>query len=156
LFVRVVASETLRNGGYSAVPTWEAPPEPPEGRFYLLSGKVAQHTQFATQNNAYLNEVDYNTRDLWMHPSAADKRGIKSGDTVLVKSQAGQVEIKVWLTEGIRPDCVYMAPGYGHASKGLKKAYKRGVSSSLVHVTVTDPISGGQALTQTFVTVEKA
>ncbi len=151
-----IASETLRNGGYSAVPTWEAPPEPPEGRFYLLTGKVAQHTQFATQNNAYLNEVDYNTRDLWMHPSAAAKRGIKTGDTVLVKSQAGEVEIKVWLTEGIRPDCVYMAPGYGHASKGLKKAYKRGVSSSLVHVTVTDPISGGQALTQTFVTVEKA
>jgi len=68
----------------------------------------------------------------------------------------GQVEVRVWLTEGIRPDCVYLAPGFGHRSRGLKIAYDRGVSSSDLHVTYTDPISGGQALTQTFVTVERA
>ena len=40
--------------------------------------------------------------------------------------------------------------------KGLKTAYGLGASDSAVHVTYTDPISGGQALSQTFVTVEKA
>jgi thiosulfate reductase/polysulfide reductase chain A len=151
-----LASETLRNAGFSPVPTWEAPPEPPEGRFYLLTGKVGQHTQFGTQNNAYLNEVDYHTRDLWMNPVAARERGIRDGDVVRVTSDIGEVEIRVWVTEGIRPDCVYMAPGYGHQSRGLKIAYGKGVSSSDLHVTYTDPISGGQALTQTFVAVERA
>lgn len=151
-----IASETLRRAGFSAVPVWEAPPEPPAGRFYLLTGKVGQHTQFATQNNAYLTEVDYHTHDLWMHPSAAAERDIRDGDLVRVASDVGEVEITVWVTEGIRPDCVYMAPGFGHTSKGLKKAYGRGANASRVHVTYTDPVSGGQALTQTFVTVEKA
>ena len=151
-----LASEALRNAGFPAVPTWEAPPEPPQGRFYLLTGKVGQHTQFATQNNAYLHEVDYHTQDLWMHPTPAAERGIADGDTVRVRSDVGEVTIRVWLTEGIRPDCLYMAPGYGHHSRGLKIAYNKGSSSSDLHVTYTDPASGGQALTQTFVTVERA
>jgi len=60
------------------------------------------------------------------------------------------------VTQAIRPDCVYLTPGYGHISKGLKTAYGIGVSDSSLHVTYTDPISGGQALSQTFVTVQKA
>ena len=39
---------------------------------------------------------------------------------------------------------------------GLKTAYNVGASDSDLHMTFTDPVSGGQALTQTFVTVEKA
>ncbi|MCC7209298.1 MAG: molybdopterin-dependent oxidoreductase [Anaerolineae bacterium] len=151
-----IASETLRNAGYSAVPTWEAPPEPSAGRFYLLTGKVGQHTQFATQNNPLLTQVDYHTRDLWMHPSAARERSINDGDRVRVTSNVGEVEVSVWVTEGIRPDCVFLAPGFGHASKGLLKAFERGANSSILHETFTDPVSGGQALTQTFVTVERA
>jgi thiosulfate reductase/polysulfide reductase chain A len=150
-----IASETLRKAGFSAVPVWEAPPEPQAGRFYLLTGKVAQHTQFATQNNAYLQEVDYHSRDLWMNPKAAAERGIKDGDLVKVTSDVGEVQVNVWVTPGIRPDCVFLAPGFGHASRGLKKAYNRGANASIVHVTHTDPVSGGQALTQTFVTVER-
>lgn len=48
-----------------------------------------------------------------------------------------------------------MTPGFGHLSKGLKTAYGVGASDSVIHETYTDPISGGQALTQTFVTVKK-
>jgi thiosulfate reductase/polysulfide reductase chain A len=58
-------------------------------------------------------------------------------------------------TEAIRPDCVYLTPGYGHLSKGLTTAFGVGASDSALHVTYTDPISGGQALSQTFVTVKK-
>ena len=48
-----------------------------------------------------------------------------------------------------------MTPGYGHLSKGLTTAFGRGASDSVLHVTYTDPASGGQALSQTFVTVRK-
>ena len=34
-------------------------------------------------------------------------------------------------------------------------AYAQGASSSDQHLTYTDPVSGGQALSQTFVTVQK-
>jgi thiosulfate reductase/polysulfide reductase chain A len=49
-----------------------------------------------------------------------------------------------------------MTTGFGHHSKGLRTAYQVGASDSDLHVTYTDPISGGQALSQTFVSVKKA
>jgi thiosulfate reductase/polysulfide reductase chain A len=49
-----------------------------------------------------------------------------------------------------------MNQGFGKISLGLTTAYGLGASDSDVHTTVTDPVSGGQALTQTFVKVEKA
>jgi thiosulfate reductase/polysulfide reductase chain A len=150
-----VYSETLANAGYSAWPAWEEPPAPDSDEFYLLTGKVGQHTQTATQNNLFLHEVEDAPR-LWLHPRAAEPRGIADGDRVRVTSPVGQVVLEAHVTEGIRPDCVFMAAGYGHLSKGLRTAYGRGASDSDLHVTYTDPVSGGQALTQTFVRIEKA
>jgi thiosulfate reductase/polysulfide reductase chain A len=49
-----------------------------------------------------------------------------------------------------------MVTGFGHVSKGLRTTFNKGVSDSDLHETFTDPISGGQALTQTFVKVYKA
>ena len=150
-----IASETLRKAGQPAVPEWQEPPQPEAGRFYLLTGKVGQHTQFATQNNQWLHQV-YPDNPLWIHPTAAAERGLTDGDIVTVKSDVGAVQIAISVTEGIRPDCVWMTQGFGKISQGLKTAYGVGASDSDVHATVTDPVSGGQALTQTFVTVEKA
>jgi thiosulfate reductase/polysulfide reductase chain A len=75
---------------------------------------------------------------------------------VEIASTVGKAHIILLATEAIRPDCVYMTPGNGHLSKGLKTAYGVGASDSALHLTYTDPISGGQALSQTFVTVKKA
>jgi len=149
-----IASETLRNAGYPAVPAWQEPLRPPADQFYLISGKVAQHTQTTTQNNLWLHEL-YPRNVLWIHPTPAAERSIHSGDKVRLTSDVGQIEIKAWVTEGIRPDCVFTTQGFGKFSKGLRTAYGEGVSNSDVHVTFTDPISGSQALTQTCVTVEK-
>ena len=149
------ASETLRKSKQPAVPTWIEPPAPEAGKFYLLTGKVGQHTQFATQNNLWLHQV-YPENELWLNPKAAVERGIANGDLVKVTSDAGSVKIIVKVTEGIRPDCVWMSQGFGKISMGLKTAYGMGASDSDLHVTFTDPVSGGQALSQTFVTVEKA
>ena len=150
-----IASETLRKAGQPAVPTWLEPPALPSDRFYLLTGKVGQHTQFATQNNQWLHQV-YPENSLWIHPQAAAARGINNGDTVKVSSDTGTVEITATVTQSIRPDCVYMTQGFGKISKGLQVAYGVGASDSDLHMTFTDPVSGGQALTQTFVRVEKA
>ena len=150
-----VYSETLAKAGFSPWPTWEEPPAPGENEFYLLTGKVAQSTQFATQNNQLLHKYSDEPR-LWMNAKVAAEKGLADGDWVEVTSKVGKTHILLQATQAIRPDCVYMTPGYGHLSKGLKTAYGIGASDSALHVTYTDPISGGQALSQTFVTVKKA
>jgi len=150
-----VYSETLKNAGFSPWPTWEEPPIPKEAEFYLLTGKVAQHTQFGTQNNQLLHKYSDEPR-LWMNTKTAVKMGLEDGDWVEITSQVGTAHSLLLATEAIRPDCVYLTPGYGHLSKGLKTAFGVGASDSALHVTYTDPISGGQALSQTFVTVKKA
>jgi thiosulfate reductase/polysulfide reductase chain A len=149
-----VYSETLANAGFSPWPTWEEPPYPKENEFYLLTGKVGRHTQFATQNNRLLNKYQ-DEPGMWMNPEAASKLNLVDRDLVEVTSEVGKVNIILKVTEAIRPDCVFLAPGYGHLSKGLTTAYGVGASDSVLHVTYTDPISGGQALSQTFVTVKK-
>ncbi len=150
-----VYSETLKNAGFSPWPTWEEPPMPNEDEFYLLTGKVAQHTQFGTQNNQLLHKYSEDPR-LWMNTKTAGKMGLEDGDWVEVTSKVGKAHTILLVTEAIRPDCVYLTPGYGHLSKGLKTAFGIGANDSALHVTYTDPISGGQALSQTFVTVKKA
>ncbi|MBK7896448.1 MAG: molybdopterin-dependent oxidoreductase [Candidatus Promineifilaceae bacterium] len=145
-------SETLDRAGFNAVPTWEEPPRPPSGKFYLLTGKVGRHTQFGTQNNQLLNKYQDEPR-LWMNVNTAQALGLADNDLVKVTSDVGEVNIKLWATEAIRSDCVYLTPGFGHLSKGLTTGYGVGASDSVLHVTYTDPVSGGQALSQTFVSV---
>jgi thiosulfate reductase/polysulfide reductase chain A len=148
-------SNTLSAVGFPGVPTWEEPPQPAEGQFYLLTGKIATSTQFGTQNNQLLHKYSEEPR-LWMNATTAAEKGLEDGDWVEVTSEVGQLHTRLLATEAIRPDCVYMTPGYGHLSKGLKTAFGVGANDSVCHVTYTDPISGGQALSQTFVTVKKA
>ncbi|MBE3117553.1 MAG: molybdopterin-dependent oxidoreductase, partial [Candidatus Atribacteria bacterium] len=150
-----VYSETLKNAGFSPWPIWEEPPQPAEGQFYLLTGKVAQQTQFGTQNNKLLHKYSDEPR-LWMNTKVATEKGLADGDWVEVTSEVGKANVRLLATQAIRLDCVYLTPGYGHLSKGLTTAFGIGASDSVLHVTYTDPISGGQALSQTFVTVKKA
>jgi len=150
-----IYSETLAKAGFSPWPTWEEPPHPEPGQFYLLTGKIAQATQFATQNNQLLHKYSDEPR-LWMNADTAADMNLEDGDWLEVSSMVGKINVRLNATQAIRPDCVYMAPGYGHLSQGLTTAFGIGASSSVLHVTYTDPISGGQALSQTFVTVRKA
>jgi thiosulfate reductase/polysulfide reductase chain A len=148
-------SDTLAKAGFAGLPTWEEPPAPKDGQFYLLTGKSARQTQFGTQNNLLLHKYDDEPR-LWMNAKTASGQGLRDGDLVEVTSDVGKIYVKLLATEAIRPDSVYMTPGYGHLSMGLTTAYGLGSSDSDLHVTFTDPISGGQALSQTFVTVKRA
>jgi thiosulfate reductase/polysulfide reductase chain A len=149
-----IFSTTLDRGGFPGVPQWEEPPAPKTGEFYLLTGKVAQYTQMGTQNNQLLHKYADEPR-LWMNAKTARSLGLSDNDDVEVASTAGKIYIKLLATQAIRPDCVYLTPGFGHLSKGLTTAYGVGASDSDLHLTYTDPVSGGQALSQTFVTVQK-
>jgi thiosulfate reductase/polysulfide reductase chain A len=135
-------------------PPGRSRPAPKAGEFYLLTGKGARQTQFGTQNNALLRKYDDEPR-LSMNANTAARLGLADNDLVEVTSGIGKVHIRLEATQAIRPDCVYMQPGYGHLSMGLTTAYGLGAADSDLHATYTDPVSGGQALSQTFVTVKK-
>jgi len=149
-----IYSTTLASGGFAALPTWEEPLAPKPGEFYLLTGKVAQYTQMGTQNNQLLHKYADEPR-LWMNAQTAQNLGLSDNDMLEVTSPAGTIHIALLATQAIRPDCVYLTPGFGHMSKGLTVAYGEGASDSDLHTTYTDPVSGSQALSQTFVTVKK-
>jgi thiosulfate reductase/polysulfide reductase chain A len=148
-------SAALEKDNFEPIPVWQEPPQPKAGEFYLLTGKVGQHTQFGTQNNELLHKYEDVPR-LWMAPEAAKNLGLKDWDEVEVTSPAGSVKVALEVTSAIRNDCVYLTPGYGHLSMGLRTAYGVGASDSVLHVSYVDPVSGSQALTQTFVSVKKA
>ena len=61
---------------------------PGEDEFYLLTGKVAQHTQFGTQNNQLLHKYSDEPR-LWMNAKTAAELGLADGDWVEVTSEVG-------------------------------------------------------------------
>lgn len=147
-----ISSAVLANAGQEPVPVWQEPPAPPPGQFYLLTGKVAQHSQFSTQNNQWLSLLSPDN-PVWINRGVAESLGIRDGDLVEVESAVGKVVTKAYVTEEIRPDCVYLTAGFGHLSKALTTAYGQGVSNSALHETHTDPVSGCQALSETFVTV---
>ena len=148
-------SDALQKENFDPIPVWQGPPQPKAGEFYLLTGKVGQHTQMGTQNNQLLHKYQDEPR-LWMAPEAAQSLGLKDWDMVEVTSPVGSVKVALEVTSAIRTDCVYLTPGFGHLSMALRTAYGVGASDSQLHVTYTDPISGGQALSQTFVSVKKA
>jgi len=148
-------SAALQKDTFDPVPVWREPLQPKAGEFYLLTGKVGQHTQFGTQNNQLLHKYQDEPR-LWMAEEAAQNLGLKDWDMVEVTSLVGSVKVALEVTSAIRSDCVYLTPGFGHLSMALRTAYGVGACDSQLHVTYTDPISGGQALSQTFVSVKKA
>ena len=148
-------SAALEGQNFDPIPVWQEPPQPKGGEFYLLTGKVGQHTQFGTQNNLLLHKYEDVPR-LWMAPDAAQNLGLKDWDLVEVTSQIGSVQVALQVTSAIRSDCVYLTPGFGHLSMGLRTAYGVGASDSQLHISYADPISGGQALSQTFVSVKRA
>jgi thiosulfate reductase / polysulfide reductase chain A len=149
-----IYSSTLASGGFAALPVWEPPLAPKTGEFYLLTGKVAQYTQMGTQNNQLLHKYADEPR-MWINSQTAQSLGLADNELVEVTSPVGMIHIHLLVTQAIRPDCVYMTPGFGHLSKGLIVAYGEGACDSDLHQTFTDPVSGSQALSQTFVTVKK-
>ncbi|MCL4182395.1 MAG: molybdopterin-dependent oxidoreductase [Burkholderiaceae bacterium] len=64
---------------------------------------------------------------LMMHRSAADARGIRQGDEVVVTSRVGEITGRVYLTEAIRRDTVAIAGISGHWAKGMPRAKGRGL-----------------------------
>ena len=63
--------------------------------------------------------------------------------------------MKARLTEGIYPEAVWLAHGFGHAVKSRQLELDKGVNDNLLVGVRADPIAGGAALAETLVTVRR-
>lgn len=142
--------------GSTRVVGWVPPKTAPDGeRLRLLHGHVAVHTNGYTQNvPALFARMPEN--ELWIHPEAARARGIRDGDLVEVANEIGKERIKAKVTEGIRPDSVWMCHGFGTMVPEQRLAYRRGANDGALYPIMITPVSGALGQGDVTVTVRKA
>ncbi len=77
-----------------------------EGEMPLISTfrlPVQIHTRSA--NAKWLDEIAH-ANPLWVHPTDADRLGLRTGTLARVETEIGHFVLKAWVTEGIRPGVV--------------------------------------------------
>ena len=85
-------------------------------------------------NKAWLQETpDPMTTVVWqswveINPALAEELGLETGDIVRVASESAEVEVPVYVFQGIAPDVVGMPMGQGHVAYG-RYANGRGVNT---------------------------
>jgi thiosulfate reductase/polysulfide reductase chain A len=157
-----IHSKALEGLGFPAIPRWEEPLVSPDSKdlhsFRLLHGKQAIHTHSMTANQPVLMAIShrYDLVRLWMNRERGHRLGLKDGDWVHLKSIVGEGRIRVRLTEGIHPSCVWLPSGYGVFSKHLKTAYDVGLSYNDFLPTYFDPTVGHSMSSEIVVQVTKA
>ncbi len=147
---------SMAKKGVDAMPTWEDKDyvEVPEGKFKFISGRHAQFTQNATQNNIILLEL-MNENYVWINDKDAKYRGIEFGDTVEITSKAGQVRIKAYPTAKIIPSTVFYIHGFGAKSTGMTFAHRNGASDNEIIEDRIEPVFGSAIMHDTIVSVRK-
>lgn len=148
-------SEDFAGRGLDPMPTYHKFDEPGPNQFRFLVGRHAIHTHSMTSAFPELNwHMPENT--VWINTAKAREMGISSGDEVLMRNRTGgEARIKAQVTEGIRPDCVYFAHGYGSLSQGKPLVYGRGATQAQILESHYEPISGNALFHETIVEIRK-
>ena len=124
----------------------------------LLIGRRHQR-----DNNSWLHNSARLTRGrprhaLLAHPDDLAERGIRDGDTVVVRSAVGEVRVEVAATDDVMPGVVSLPHGYGHRRPGVRLRNAEtlpGVTmNDLTDGSVVEELSGNAVLNGVPVTVD--
>ncbi len=155
-----VRSKAWAAAGQDSLPPYTRP-EQPRGAdmFRLIPGRMALHTQASTINNPLLSEL-LPTNALWLHTERAGRLGIADGDTVEVSTPDGTIgRLQVRTTTAIHPEAAFMLHGFGRKTPQESRAFDKGIadeSCMIGGLDLEDPLGGGLALQEHFITVRKA
>jgi anaerobic selenocysteine-containing dehydrogenase len=125
--------------------------------FYVIYGKVPTMTHTSTADNPYLAQKL--TRDMykrvWINSSRAKELGIKDGDLVEVCDSTGTtcVEARVWVTELVRPDTVFIPSNWVEDNPKLRFAPREVVPYNKVVSIRIEPIAGSVVMGDTTVRI---
>ncbi len=122
--------------------------------YTLISGKSAIHTNGHTHNVPYLHML-MPDNPVWMHPSTAQKHGLKQGDTCYLHNDISKEKVHVFITEGIRPDTLFAYMGFGREAPLMHRAHHIGLNPSTLLSLKNAPICGAM-ITNTGVSIVKA
>ncbi len=150
-------STKLAAANISPIPVYTPIEDPPKGFFRLLYGRSPVHSFTRSINNEWLYEI-MPENSVWINDEAAKVMGLKQGDEVYLINQDGVREgpVKVFVTPGIRDDCVFVVHGFGQRNPMMRKAYKKGISDNfLISRIVPDPETGASGMRVNFVKIEK-
>ncbi len=156
-----IYSEKLSALNIDPLPNWIAPltnPDPADrSSFRLLHGKQSAQTNAMTFHIPMLRQLSLRTDmiRLWINRSRAEELNIKDGDNVLIESDIGRGVMKVRVTEGLHPSCVWMPSGYGGFSKHLDNSYGVGLSYNDFLPTYFDPVVGHVMANEIIVRIKK-
>jgi anaerobic selenocysteine-containing dehydrogenase len=96
---------------------------------------------------------------LLMHPADAAARGVTAGDTVALRSRAGEIRVPVEISDEIMRGVVSLPHGWGHDRKGTRLSVASAVpgvsANDVTEDTFVDTFSGNGALNGVTVTVDK-
>ncbi|GAB3437662.1 molybdopterin-dependent oxidoreductase [Actinophytocola sediminis] len=106
-------------------------------------------------NNSWMHNVEplvrgSNRCTAQVHPTDAERLGLRDGALAVVRSRAGSLRVPVEVTDAIRPGVVSIPHGWGHDVDGVRGAVARahaGVNSNLLtDDTDLDALSGTAVL----------
>jgi len=169
-----IYSDTLKHNGHPPLPEYQpiASHKEMNSNEFIFTTFKSNLTARGASNSKWAREILHENR-LWINKKKADRLGIKNGDKVRVISPVSTLITRVLTTSRIHPRSVAMAEGLGHTAIGNVAKARRfkskdqdtnliwwskegnGVNPNKIIERRTDPISGGQALKDTKIRIEK-
>jgi len=146
---------------YKALPTYfpsKLEEVPPEYDFYVTTCRPIMFSYGSNLGLPWMNELAAEQLPdqvhILMNARSAAARHIREGDRICLESPVGEVEGKVTLRQGIRPDTLLIAGQFGQWAMPVARDTGRITLSSLIPIDPnwTDPVVGVQ---QGFVTKVK-
>ncbi|GAB4344463.1 MAG: thiosulfate reductase PhsA [Gammaproteobacteria bacterium] len=173
-----IYSDFLESKGVSPLPVWTPIPEHERmgpDDLIMTTFKVATQIHSRSPNCKYLTEL-YHKNPAWLNPAEAEKRGLKDGDRIKVKSPIGEIETEVKVTPAINLGVIAISHHCGHWEYGRYASGKKapmardddpdleriwwkgdhGVHPNWIIANAPDPINGQMRWMDTVVQVSKA
>ena len=151
-----IINKKWEEAGLPCLKPYEAPESPPKGKFRLLFGRCAWQTHGMWMNNPALHPY-LKENVLWINKQVAEEMGLKDGDRVIVSNNGYAKEMRIFATDLIHPEAVFMLHGFGRTVPQQTRAYNRGVADQRLEkglLDVYDPAGGANALCECFVEVK--
>jgi trimethylamine-N-oxide reductase (cytochrome c) len=97
----------------------------------------------------------YQYHPAWLHPSEAEKRGVKHGDVISIYNERGTVLAGAYITERIMPGVVYIDHGAKWDPIAVGEIDRGGAINTIVPRNTTSKNAVGHAVSGFLVQVEK-
>ena len=145
------------------LPTWVPPrwlSKPlDDDEFVVVTGKVPTMSYTSTYDNPLLATrlTPPEHKKVWIHPSRAKHLNIVDDELVEVCGESGRCfKARVWVTESIHPDAIYIPPHYGPEPELKLRFYDAEVPPlAELTVDVVEPVTGAHLMSDFRVRVRK-